>query len=104
MKKPKHSRNVPVVAVGLAWYDREQWTLLCEFAADRSKLDDTYEEWEANAHSAIADLKSRGVLVEPVEILVANLVKWCAEHKLHVDSAARAQYASHLLRLKHAKA
>jgi hypothetical protein len=47
-------------------------------------------------------LQSQGVLVEPLEVRVADLVQWCAERNLPVDGAARAEYVSFMLRRKHA--
>jgi hypothetical protein len=97
-------RKSRAIAVGVAWFDREQWYLLCEVAADRAKLDDTFEEWETSALRALANFKSQGVVAEPFEVRVADLVRWCAERKLSVDSAARAEYVSFMLRRKHAGA
>ena len=36
-----------MMQVGLAGYSREDWERLREIAADREKLDDAYEDWEA---------------------------------------------------------
>jgi hypothetical protein len=79
-----------------------QWVQLHAVAADRVKLDDTFEEWEANARRALADLKSQGLAAERCEIRVAELVRWCADRKIPIDSAARAEYVSFMLRRKHA--
>jgi hypothetical protein len=103
MSKRRSSRKSGVIAVGLAWFDREQWHLLREVAADRAKLDDTFEAWEANARRALADLnKSQNVVAKPFEVRVADLVQWCTERNLSVDGAARAEYVSFMLRRKHA--
>jgi hypothetical protein len=91
------------VVVGIAWFDRQQWVLLNDVAADPAKLDDTFEEWEANARRALADLKSQGVAAEPFDVRVVDLVQWCADRNLPIDSAARAEYVSFMLRRKHAK-
>jgi hypothetical protein len=104
MSKRRRPRESGAIAVGIAWFDREQWQLLREVAADREKLDDTYEEWEANAHRALANLKSGGVNAKPFAVRVADLVQWCAERKVPVDGAARAEYVSSMLRRKHAGA
>src|SRR5437899_3772115 len=100
MKKRRPLRKRGAIRVGLAWFNREQWHLLRDVAADRAKLDDTFEEWEASARRALADLKSRGVHVEPFEVRVAELVQWCAERKLPVDGPARAEYVSFMLKRK----
>jgi hypothetical protein len=97
-RRRQHSSNA--LAVGIAWFDREQWHQLCEVAADRSELDDTFEEWEANASGALANFKSNGVNAEPFEVLVAELVQWCAERKLPIDGASRAEYVSFMLKRK----
>lgn len=104
MSKRRRPGKPGAIAVGVAWFDREQWHLLCEVAADRAKLDDTFEEWEANARRALANLKSGGVDAEAFEVRVSDLVQWCAERKLPVDGAARAEYVSFMLRRKRAGA
>ena len=65
------------MAVGVAWFDREQWRQLCEVAVDRAKLDDTFEEWEANARRALVNPGAAGVKAEPFEVRIAELVQ-CA--------------------------
>ena len=75
MAKRRRQRTPSGLVVGVAWFDREQWLQLCEVAADRSKLDDTFEEWEANARRALANLKSLGVNAEPFEVRVAELLR-----------------------------
>ena len=102
MSKHRRKAKSSAIAVGFAWFDREQWVLLHDVAADRAKLDDTFEEWETNARRALADLKSQGIAAERFEVRVADLVRWCADRKLPIDSAARAEYVSFMLRRKHA--
>ena len=75
MSKRRRARKFDAIAVGIAWFDREQWHLLRDVAADRAKLDDTFEEWEASARRALANFKSAVVNVEPFEVHVAELVQ-----------------------------
>lgn len=103
MSKHRRPATSSAVIVGIAWFDRQQWVLLHDVAADPAKLDDTFEEWETNARRALADLKSQGVAAEPFDVRVADLVQWCADRNLPIDSAARAEYVSFMLRRKHAK-
>jgi hypothetical protein len=98
MRSRKHLQTSEPVAVGVAWFDREQWERLYEVVADRAKLDGTFEEWEANARHALANLRARGVDAAPFHVNVAELVQWCAERNLAIDGAARAQYVSFMLR------
>ena len=71
MSKHRRQRS-PTIAVGVAWFDREQWRRLCEVAVDRAKLDDTFEEWEANARRALVNPGAAGVKAEPVSILACT--------------------------------
>ena len=103
MTKRRRLAKSSAIAVGFAWFDREQWVLLRDVAVDRAKLDDTFEEWEINARQALADLKCQGVAAEPFEVRVADLARWCADRNLPIDSAARAEYVSFMLRRKHAR-
>ncbi len=94
----KQPRDTGALAVGIAWFDREQWERLCQVVPDRAQLDDTFEEWEASARRALADLRAQGVKVKAVSLRVSEFVQWCDEQNLPTDSAARAQYVSFLLR------
>lgn len=104
MKRRRRRGKFAAIAVGVAWFDREQWGLLRRVAADREKLDDTFEEWEANARRALANLKSDGVDAKPFEVRISELLQWCAERNLTIDGAARAEYVSFMLKRKHAGA
>lgn len=83
--------------IGLAWYTREAWHCLRELAADVSALDDTYEDWERGALRAIRELEATGRVVRRVPINVDLLARWCQERHRPLDSAARAEYVTHLL-------
>jgi hypothetical protein len=85
-------RRSGAIAVGVAWFDREQWDLLCQVAADRDKLDDTFEEWEANARRALDNIKSEGVDAKPFPVRVDELVRWCAER--HYPLMARPAHST----------
>jgi hypothetical protein len=87
------------IAVGVAWFDRAQWTRLTEVVPDRSKLDDTFEDWERNARNALARITSEGHRAREVSIDVENLLAWCTLRGVPPDSAARAEYVAELMRL-----
>lgn len=87
------------IVIGVAWFDRAQWTRLKEVAPDRAKLDDTFEDWERNARSALADIVAAGNRAKEVPIDVEKLLAWCTLRGIPPDSAARAQYVADLMRL-----
>ena len=76
----------------LAWFDEEQWKLLCTLVPDRGELDDTYQQWQESARRAVREIKSNGHTVECVPVDVAAMAKWCRDRNLPLNGAARAQY------------
>ena len=98
MSKHRRQRSPSTTAVGVAWFDREQWRQLCEVAVDRAKLDDTFEEWDANARRALVNLRAARVKAEPFEVRIAELVQWCNERRKSVAGASRAEYVSFMLK------
>jgi hypothetical protein len=89
--------------IGFAWFDEMQWHLLTRIVPDRSELDATFEEWERAALRAQAKIEAQGNVVERVPIDVGALYAWCLERDKPVNSAARAEYVTTLLRQKYAR-
>lgn len=104
MHKHPASQSAPPQVVGVAWFDREEWRKLCGVAVDGAQLDDTFEEWEANARRMLGKLQSQGIRAEPLHVRVAELQQWCAERDLPIDGSARAQFVSFMLKRKYAGA
>lgn len=88
---------------GIAWYRREQWSLLREEAADPDLLESTHEEWLRVARTAVLDLARRGIRVERVEIDVQELLAWCRSSKRPLDGKARAEFTAEQLRQRRAE-
>ena len=89
---PKKDRYV----LRLAWYDEEQWQLLCALVPDRNALDDTYEQWQQSARQAVREIESSGRKVECVSINVVAMSEWCRERNVPLTGAARAEYVAQL--------
>ena len=75
---PKQDRCV----LRLAWYDEEQWQLLCALVPDRGALDDTYEQWQQSARQAVREIESSGRKVERVSVDVLAMCASCRERKV----------------------
>lgn len=84
--------------IGVAWYSRQDWVRLRAVASDRTKLDDSYEEWLAGAEKALRGLAKAGADPRRVNVDVEALVEWCQAEGRPVDSAARATYVANQLR------
>ncbi len=77
----------------VAWYSREQWSILKQVSVDAEELEDSYDEWEQNAEQAIQKFIAKGMRIRKVDVDVNELVKWCKNKGVSIDGAARSQYA-----------
>ena len=83
---------------GIAWYRPEQWSRLLEISADREDLENTFAEWEQLATEKLRSLRAEGLQVKKIIVDVEKLLAWCLSRGLSVDSTARSQYVSQVLR------
>ena len=83
------------IAVGLAWFRRDEWPQLLASAVDREKLEDTYDEWLGEARKFLLDAAARGVAIEKVDVAVDELLVWCRHENRLPDGDARASFASY---------
>ncbi len=102
-KQPRAQRpkRIPIasdVELGLAWYSREAWARLREVADDADALDDSYKAWERGAVQAIRGAATVGRHLHKVPIDIDSLISWCHERNRRIDSAARSEYVTYLLR------
>ena len=90
-KAARHKKNA--LAIGLGWYSREQWDALTKIVPDRSELDDTHEEWEAQATDALHMLAAQGAQPVKVQVDAQELVAWCQSKGRPADGEARQSQA-----------
>jgi len=83
--------------LGIAWYRAEQWQRFLSLATDRDALHDTFAEWEAAATEKMGELRALGIVAQPVLVDVDELARWCRDHNLAFDSAARSQFVAEKL-------
>ncbi|MEX2284550.1 MAG: hypothetical protein WEE89_18825 [Gemmatimonadota bacterium] len=86
-------------AVGVAWYSREHWQRLRDASEDRADLEDTWEEWNAQAEEQLADLRCSSIRVIKVPVDVDAMVDWCRERGVPVNAENRAAYTAELVRM-----
>lgn len=80
---------------GLAWYKKEDWNRLLEVSEDKSKIEETHDEWLKNAENAIKNFKKKGIKIEKVQIDLNELIRWCNERNLSLNGEARANFVTH---------
>jgi hypothetical protein len=88
----------PKLVTGCAWYRAEQWDRLREISADRDRLEQTYEEWVANAEESLRNMRKAGIYAKKIDVDVEELLMWCEARGQEVDGEARAAYAADMLR------
>ncbi len=90
---PARSLPGPLPPVGIAWFARAQWNRL-RAVAEPDAMEHSYDEWKAHILAAIVQLESVGLEVEKVSVDVGELLEWCKERGMSVDSDAWAMFAS----------
>jgi hypothetical protein len=78
----------------IATYKPEQWEALLADAADREKMDNTWEEWRAGMEKLVAELEAKGVRCRRVLLDVEEIKQYCQEQSIPNDSSARASLAA----------
>jgi len=85
------------MAVALAWFRRDEWPQLLASAADREKLEDTYDQWLREARKLLLDAATCGVAIEKVDVGIDELLAWCRRENRLLDGDARASFAAYKL-------
>jgi hypothetical protein len=83
--------------IGIAYYSPEEYAKLLLTADDASELEDTWEEWYQNMQKTRNNLAALGILCSEVPIQIEALQKYCQEHNLKNNGAARSEYVATLL-------
>src|SRR5215470_11322711 len=83
--------------IGIAYYTPEEYAKLLLTADDASELEDTWEEWYQNMQNTRNNLAALGIVCREVPIQIEALQKYCQEHNLKNNGAARSEYVTTLL-------
>jgi hypothetical protein len=88
------AKHYPRIFRGLIvpWFTAESWPKMCEAAADRSNLFDTFEEFERSVTASVDDAIAKGQPVEKIQIDVDALIAWCKAEGRPLDGKARQMF------------
>ena len=89
------------VALGCAWYTREQWALLRAVSVDGDELDADYDSWLSYAEAKLNEQRSQGLNIQKVPIDVDELIQWCKNEAMPLNGKARAAFTTLKLREQH---
>ena len=96
-----NQQNESEMLISIAWYRPEQWQRWLRVVDDRDSLEDTFEEWEANATAQLAALRGRGIRVQEIVLDVDEVQRWCLMQKRPLDAEARSEFAGESARRSH---
>ena len=82
--------------IAICFYTLETWKELKKVAADKKKLDDSYEDWLIGFNNAITTFKGQGFKLVVIKVDIKDLQLWCSEHNFKNDGGNRAKYASEM--------
>lgn len=85
-----------ISALGIPWYELEDWPAIKALMSDADKLHRTHAEWRIAAEQLERKLQRDGALVVRAVIRPAEFAAWCAERGLDINANARNLFASHV--------
>jgi hypothetical protein len=96
MKKKRSADKKPetTVVTGVGWYSPEAYARLREVAVDRENIHDQWVQWAAKSKELSEVLRSRGVVVQRIDVDIEELIAWCASEGKPIDGASRAAFIS----------
>lgn len=82
------------LGTGIPWYRRDDYARVLEIMADGQSLPRSYDDWEQRAEYAERMVREEGGFAIRVPLDAEKFRTWCMLRGLHVDSAARTEFAS----------
>ena len=83
-----------VSAMGIGWYEREDYPRILKVMEDGHTLPRTYDDFLKRAELGERALKSQGHVVVRAVIKSDDFVIWCRDRGLKVDSEARKRFGN----------
>jgi hypothetical protein len=96
-KKTMKDNDELELVMGVCWYTPEEFLKMKQIASDKSRFEDTYEEWVKGAEKVLNDLKKPEVNPRKVYVNTGDFRWWCEKNGLAPDGAARTKYVAEIL-------
>lgn len=86
--------STTIRAVGIPWYDREDYARVLAVMEDAEVLPATWEDWFKKAKNVRDQLRAQGHLVEKVHVDPDTFPDWCRANGHNVDAKGRTAFAN----------
>lgn len=83
----------PVQAVGMPWFDAEDYASFRAVLPDRS-WHATFGEWEKAAEQKLQQLRAQGIVAIKAKVNSNDFVAWCIATGRNIDSDALVAWAN----------
>lgn len=83
-----------VSAIGIGFYEREDYPRILEIMEDAHLLPRTYDEFVKRFEVGKRQLEARSALVTAAVIKPDEFLAWCRERGLKVDAQARKRFSN----------
>lgn len=90
-----------VQALGMVWYERDDYAEVLRVMEDRHLLPPTFVQWRMSAEAGEKRYRREGLLVVRAPLDPKTFPEWCKGRGLNVDAQARTRFASEFAYAKH---
>ena len=93
--------SLPIRAVGLVWYRRNDYSRVLQIMTDADELPPTWDKWLYRAEQALRRFEKSGMVVEKVYLDPEIFPGWCEARGLEIDAKARIAFVNAAVREMH---
>ncbi|MFA6902485.1 MAG: hypothetical protein WC236_05325 [Gallionellaceae bacterium] len=98
LERVRAKKRNRAIMVGVTWYTAETWARVKAAATDPESFEDSFQEWEAMAVTALREFLRSGVQAVKFQIIPEEFFAWCTLHNKLNNAEARAEFVSEQLR------
>lgn len=95
--------GIPIRAVGIPWYELEDYARVLAVMEDAHLLPKVYSLWRMKAEQTERQLRRQGNLVVRAHLRADEFAAWCAARGLNVNAHARMQFANEVAYQQHGR-
>jgi hypothetical protein len=86
--------GLPVSAIGMPWFRREDFAIIKTLMVDAEKLHQTWDAWHLAAQQNEQRLKAQGHVVIRAVLIPDEFATWCKARGLRLDAKGRMEFAA----------